>query len=86
MKGIYKITNTANGNVYIGQAVNINARVASHINNLKSNNHVNKHLQNAWNKYGQDSFVFSVFVGIFFGLNPASRAAKLDPVVALSGE
>ena len=32
------------------------------------------------------SFVFSVFVGIFFGLNPASRAAKLDPVIALSGE
>ena len=32
------------------------------------------------------TFLFSVFVGIFFGLNPASRAAKLDPVVALSGE
>lgn len=32
------------------------------------------------------AFIFSVFVGIFFGLNPASRAAKLDPVVALSGE
>nr|MCR5063004.1 FtsX-like permease family protein [Treponema sp.] len=32
------------------------------------------------------SFVFSVFVGIFFGLNPAIRAAKLDPVIALSGE
>ena len=32
------------------------------------------------------SFVFSVLVGIFFGLNPASRAAKLDPVIALSGE
>lgn len=32
------------------------------------------------------AFVFSVFVGIFFGLSPASRAAKLDPVVALSGE
>lgn len=30
------------------------------------------------------SFVFSVFVGIFFGLNPALRAAKLDPVDALS--
>lgn len=30
------------------------------------------------------SFVFSVLVGIFFGLNPASRAAKLDPVVALN--
>ena len=32
------------------------------------------------------AFVFSVFVGIFFGLNPAARAAKLDPVLALAGE
>lgn len=30
------------------------------------------------------SFFFSVFVGIFFGFSPASRAAKLDPVAALS--
>lgn len=32
------------------------------------------------------AFVFSVAVGIFFGLNPAARAAKLDPVLALAGE
>ena len=32
------------------------------------------------------SFVFSAIVGIFFGLSPASRAAKLDPVAALSDE
>ena len=30
------------------------------------------------------SFVFSVFVGIFFGLSPASKASKLDPVEVLS--
>lgn len=32
------------------------------------------------------SFFFSAFVGVFFGLNPASRASKLDPVEALSAE
>lgn len=31
------------------------------------------------------SFVFSVFVGIFFGLSPAVKASKLDPVEALAG-
>ncbi|MBQ8013789.1 MAG: peptide ABC transporter permease, partial [Treponema sp.] len=31
------------------------------------------------------SFVFSVFVGIFFGLSPAMKASKLDPVEALAG-
>ena len=32
------------------------------------------------------AFGFSVFVGIFFGLNPALRAAKLDPVEALASD
>lgn len=32
------------------------------------------------------AFLFSAFVGIFFGLSPAARAAKLDPVEALSSE
>lgn len=32
------------------------------------------------------SFCFSVVVGIVFGLSPAIRAAKLDPVLALAGE
>lgn len=31
------------------------------------------------------SFFFSVFVGVFFGLSPAIRASRLDPVEALAG-
>ncbi|MGL4981595.1 MAG: ABC transporter permease [Treponemataceae bacterium] len=32
------------------------------------------------------SFIFSAGVGVFFGLSPASRAAKLNPVDALASE
>lgn len=60
MIGIYKITNIINGHVYIGQAENIDKRIQKHMNALISGYHVNRHLQNSWNKYGADKFTFSV--------------------------
>lgn len=58
--GIYSITNTVNGKKYIGSAVNIKARISRHKLELRRGEHHSQKLQNAWNKYGSDAFVFSV--------------------------
>jgi group I intron endonuclease len=58
MRGIYSITNTITDTVYFGQSVNMEKRIKTHIRNLKNNNHDNDHLQKAWNKHGENAFVF----------------------------
>lgn len=58
--GIYKITCLPTGKIYIGSAVNLCRRQIEHYSRLRQNRHGNQHLQNAWNKYGEDSFTFDV--------------------------
>lgn len=61
MKGyIYHITNKTNGKCYIGQTVHYEIRKATHLRDLRNNCHHSKKLQNAWNKYGEENFYFSV--------------------------
>lgn len=60
--GIYKIEHIESGKVYIGSAVNIRKRWAEHRSELKRNVHANSKLQNAWNKYGEDAFNFSLII------------------------
>ena len=50
MVGIYKITNTENGKIYIGQSVDIGHRKACHEYDLKNGRHHNCHLQRAYNQ------------------------------------
>jgi len=54
--GIYRITNTANGKVYIGSTSEFKHRFRAHVNNLLANRHVNTYLQNEFNKYGEQAF------------------------------
>lgn len=58
--GIYSITNTTNGHRYIGSAVNLAARWSVHRHKLGRGTHHSRHLQNAWNKYGELSFAFEI--------------------------
>ncbi|HHR0834054.1 GIY-YIG nuclease family protein [Klebsiella aerogenes] len=58
--GVYQITNTITGEVYIGSTVNISGRWASHRYKLRKGTHGNRNLQGSWNKYGKGFFEFSV--------------------------
>ena len=58
--GIYQIENQINGKRYIGSAVNIRYRWVRHLNDLRRGEHHNRHLQRAFNKYGEATFVFKV--------------------------
>lgn len=62
--GIYKITNTLNGRVYVGQSCNIENRMAAHRRYLVRGAHDNNRLQRAWNKYGSGCFTFEVIEAV----------------------
>lgn len=60
--GIYLIRNTENGKIYIGQAKGeegIAGRKKSHLKSLRRGT-ASSHLQNAWDKYGEQAFIFEV--------------------------
>ena len=60
MTGIYMIKNYVNQKVYIGQTIDFEKRFKEHKNSLIANRHINQHLQNAWNKYGEHNFEFII--------------------------
>ena len=58
--GIYMLINKINGKRYIGSSKNLRARLWEHRSLLRHNKHINQHLQNAWNKYGEINFEYSI--------------------------
>lgn len=57
---IYSITNIINDKQYVGQAVVKDKRWKNHRIALRCNKHENKHLQSAYNKYGEAAFIYTV--------------------------
>lgn len=59
--GIYSIINTKNNKKYIGStSQSFKKRFEHHISLLRARKHKNAHLQHAWNKYGEKSFIFDI--------------------------
>lgn len=58
--GIYKIYNKISGKTYIGSSENLKRRLKDHKVYLKNNIHPSTHLQNAFNKYGNDAFEYFI--------------------------
>jgi group I intron endonuclease len=46
--------------IYIGKALNFSRRKREHLTHLNNNRHHNAYLQNAWNKYKKDAFIFEI--------------------------
>lgn len=57
---IYKIVNLVNDKFYVGSTTNKKVRFREHRKQLRGNRHHCKHLQAAWNKYGEEKFDFRV--------------------------
>lgn len=58
--GIYKITCTVTGKFYIGSSIDLQGRQSDHFGELRRGIHINPKLQNAFNKYGEDAFIYEV--------------------------
>lgn len=60
---IYRIVCFPTGKSYIGRTSNLKRRMQKHFSCLRNNDHVNKRLQNAWNKYKESAFYFEILEG-----------------------
>jgi len=60
MQGIYRIRNKIDGKYYIGSSQAIEIRLYNHLRDLEKDKHPNLYLQNAWNKFGRENFIFEV--------------------------
>lgn len=58
--GVYIIQNKINNKVYVGASKDIYNRLCDHKSALRGNHHHNIHLQSAFNKYGEENFIFDV--------------------------
>jgi len=58
--GVFQVKNTANDKIFIGSSLDLDAIWNRIRTELKFGGHRNELLQQDWNKYGEESFVYEV--------------------------
>lgn len=58
--GVYKITNTVNGKIFVGSSPNLKNRWTTIKWQLDMGMHVNSQLQKDWNEFGEGAFVYEI--------------------------
>lgn len=58
--GVFQVRNTVNGKVLLGSSLNLHGALNGHRFTLRIGSHRNKLLQEDWNEYGEDKFVFEI--------------------------
>ncbi len=61
-RGVYYILNMINGKCYVGSAKCMHRRTGNHVSTSRNSKHINKKVENAFNKYGIENFEFGVIV------------------------
>lgn len=59
-QGVYQIRCIEENKCYIGSSKDCQERVQKHFSELRFNRHTNKRLQEAFNKYGIERFIYSI--------------------------
>lgn len=60
--GVYRIRHLATNDCYIGSSIFLKRRFAEHQSELSRKCHHSPILQNSWNKYGADAFIFEILL------------------------
>lgn len=58
--GVFQVKNTVNGKVLLGSSLNIEGSLNKHKFMLKGGLHRNKAMQDDWNEYGPENFIFEI--------------------------
>lgn len=82
--GIYRITNAANGKMFLGKGMNVRGILNSQKAQLQFGSHQNHELQEDYNKFGARSFVFEVMDELTLSdKTPLEMKADLDALEEL---